>query len=65
MSLRVNCQVIFGDNLGEFEHRESFSLVEFDVLANNREFVEVAQRYHRQAVVAMLTAHYLPNWTDE
>ncbi|MCJ1424276.1 hypothetical protein MMC29_002163, partial [Sticta canariensis] len=48
LSLRVNCRVIFGDNL-----------------ANNEDFVQVAQKYHRQAVVAMLTSHYLPNWTDE
>lgn len=65
LSLRVNCRVIFGDNLGKFELQNSTGSSSSDYLANNEDFVQVAQKYHRQAVVAMLTSHYLPNWTDE
>ncbi|CAD6584120.1 MAG: hypothetical protein ASARMPRED_001602 [Alectoria sarmentosa] len=31
----------------------------------NQDFFQATRKYHRQALVAMLSSHYLPHWTDK
>ena len=49
----------------EISQRMNCKVIFGERLGGNEEFISCSQWYHRQAVAAMLTAHYFPNFMDK
>ncbi|KAI4200985.1 MAG: hypothetical protein LQ350_003554 [Teloschistes chrysophthalmus] len=49
----------------EISLRVNCKVIFGDRLTQNKDFLQATRDYHRQALAAMLTSHYLPHWTHK